>query len=117
MQQQHVARGQAEQALAVARDGVETLGALLRAAEEARLVAEQKLDPARAKIQEMQLKEQAAVLLEQQFTEQLTDAHADVAVLPEQLKAWGSAPTLPSEIERLPSAIAEVGAAILDATH
>ncbi|HYT97065.1 MAG TPA: chromosome segregation protein SMC [Casimicrobiaceae bacterium] len=115
LQRQLVARGQAEQALAVARDGVETLGASLRAAEEARLLAEQKLDPARAKIQEMQLKEQAAVLLEQQFTEQLTDAHADVAVLPEQLKAWGSARTLPSEIERLTSAIAELGAVNLAA--
>jgi chromosome segregation protein len=115
LQRQLAARGQAEQALAIARDAVETLGASLRAAEEARLVAEQKLDPARAKIQEMQLKEQAAVLLEQQFTEQLTDAHADVAVLPEQLKTWGSARTLPSEIERLTSAIAELGAVNLAA--
>ncbi|TMH66921.1 MAG: chromosome segregation protein SMC [Betaproteobacteria bacterium] len=115
LQRQLAARGQAEQALAVARDAVEALGASLRAAEEARLVAEQKLDPARAKIQEMQLKEQAAVLLEQQFTEQLTDAHADVAALPEALKAWGSARTLPSEIERLTSAIAVLGAVNLAA--
>ncbi len=64
-------RGAAEQALADARDRQEALTAELRAGDEARLAAEQKLDPARAKIQEMQLKEQAAALAEQQFAEQL----------------------------------------------
>ena len=115
LQRQLGVRAQAEQALAVARDAVEALGASLRSAEEARLVAEQKLDPARAKIQEMQLKEQAAVLLEQQFAEQLADAHADAQSLVDALKAWGSARTLPSEIERLTSAIAELGAVNLAA--
>jgi chromosome segregation protein len=76
---------------------------------------EQKLDPARTKIQEMQLKEQAAVLQEQQYVEQLTEAHADVTALPDALKAWGPVRTLPAEIERLTAAIAELGAVNLAA--
>jgi chromosome segregation protein len=115
LQRQLGLRGEAEQALASARTTQETLTADLRGADEARLFAEQKLDPARAKIQEMQLKEQAAALAEQQFGEQLAEAKADVASLPEALKAWGSARTLPAEIERVASAIAELGAVNLAA--
>ena len=115
LQRQLAARGEAEQALATARNLQESLTAELRAADEARLAAEQKLDPARAKIQEMQLKEQAAALAEQQFAGQLDEAKADVAALPDALKAWGSARTLPGEIERLASAIAELGAVNLAA--
>jgi chromosome segregation protein len=84
--EQLTVRAAAEQALASARDRLEALGADLRAAEEARLAADQKLDPARAKIQDMQLKEQAAQLAEAQFTEQLAEAHADLASLPDALK-------------------------------
>ena len=73
LQRQLVTRGQAEAALAAARDAQEALGTTLREAEEARLVAEQKVDPARVKIQEMQLKEQAAALQEQQYAEQLAE--------------------------------------------
>ncbi|MFO1314841.1 MAG: chromosome segregation protein SMC [Burkholderiales bacterium] len=113
--QQLAVRGEAEQALAAARDRLEVLGAELRAGEESRLVAEQKQEPARAKILDMQLKEQAAALAEQQFTEQLAEAHADVATLPDALKAWGSARTLPAEIERITAAIAELGAVNLAA--
>ena len=113
--EQLTVRASAEQALASARDRLEVLGADLRAAEEARLAADQKLEPARVKIQDMQLKEQAAQLAEAQFTEQLSEAHADVASLPDALKAWGSARTLPAEIERLNAAIAELGAVNLAA--
>jgi chromosome segregation protein len=63
----------------------------------------------------MQLKEQAAALAEQQFTEQLAEAHAELAALPDALKAWGSARTLPGEIERITVAIAELGAVNLAA--
>ncbi len=115
LQRQLSARGDAEQALAAARDRLEELGAAMRTAEEARLAIEQKLEPSRARNQEMQLKEQAAVLAEQQFAELLADARADVAVLPEALKAWGSPRTLPAEIERLTLAIGELGAVNLAA--
>jgi chromosome segregation protein len=109
LQRQLAARGEAEQALAAARNQQESLTADLRAADEARVTAEQKLEPARAKIQDVQLKEQAAALAEQQFGEQLAEAKADLAALPDALKAWGSARTLPAEIERLANAIAELG--------
>ncbi|HEX6138529.1 MAG TPA: chromosome segregation protein SMC [Casimicrobiaceae bacterium] len=115
LQRQLAARGEAEQALATARNLQESLTAELRTGDETRLAAEQKLDPARAKIQEMQLKEQAAALADQQFAQQLVEAKADVAALPEALKAWGSARTLPAEIERLAAAIAELGAVNLAA--
>jgi len=115
LQRQLAARGEAEQALAAARDRLEELGAALRSAEEARLAAEQRIEPARARIQEMQLKEQAAQISEQQFTDQLVEAHADLAALPEALKAWGHPRGLPGEIERLTQAIADLGAVNLAA--
>ncbi|HET9763226.1 MAG TPA: chromosome segregation protein SMC, partial [Casimicrobiaceae bacterium] len=115
LQRQLAARGEAEQALADARNRQESLTAEVRSADEARIAAEHKLDPARAKIQEMQLKEQAAALAEQQFNDQLVEAKADLAVLPDALKAWGHPRTLPGEIERLANAIAELGAVNLAA--
>ncbi len=115
LQRQLTDRATAEQALAAARDHQEALGTALRTADEARLAAEQKVEPARARILEMQLKEQAADLACVQFTEQLADAQADLAALPDALKAWGSARTLPAEIERLTSGIAELGAVNLAA--
>jgi chromosome segregation protein len=115
LQAQLAARGAVEQALAAARDRQEAVAAELREGEEARLAVEQKLDPARAKIEEMRLKAQAAELSEQQFTEQLGEAHADLAALPTELKAWGRASTLPAEIERLNQAIAALGAVNLAA--
>jgi chromosome segregation protein len=109
LQRQLDARAHAEQALTAARNALEGLGATLREAEEERLVTQQKLDPARAKIQEMQLKEQAAALAEQQFADQLAEVRADLAALPEALKTWGAVRTLPAEIERLANAMAELG--------
>ncbi|MCC7327730.1 MAG: chromosome segregation protein SMC [Burkholderiales bacterium] len=115
LQRQLASRGEAERSLAAARDRQEALGAELRTAEEARMATDQKLEPARAKIQEMQLKEQAAALAEAQFTEQLDEAHADLTTLPDAAKAWGNARTLPAEIERITNAIAELGAVNLAA--
>jgi len=109
LQRQLKGRTAAEQALSAARDRVEALGAELRTVEEARLTIEQQLEPARARIQDAKLKEQAAQLAEQQFSDQLAEAHADVDALPEALKAWGSARTLPAEIVRLQASIAELG--------
>ncbi len=115
LQRQLAARGEAESALAAARDRLEGLTAELRAGEEAKMAAEQKLDPARSKIEEMRLKEQAAALQEAQFAEQLAEHQADLAALPEALKAFGPKSQLPSEIERLTAAIAELGAVNLAA--
>jgi chromosome segregation protein len=87
----------------------------LQAGEEDRLKIEQQLEPARTRIEDVRLKEQAASLLEQQFAEQLQNAGADLIGLPEQLQAWGKANTLPAEIERLQQAIAGLGAVNLAA--
>ena len=115
LQAQLVVRGDAEQALAAARDRLEAMAAELRAADELRLVADQKLEPARARIEEVRLKEQAALLSEQQYADQLAEAHADLAELPDRLKAWGRASALPAEIERLTQALASLGAVNLAA--
>ena len=115
LQRQLGVRSEAETALAAARDALESLGATLRASEEARLGVEQKLDPSRQRIQDMQLKVQAATLAEQQFADQLAEAHAEVDRLPEALKAFGNKSQLPGEIERLQQAIAELGAVNLAA--
>ena len=114
LQAQLVTRGGAEQALAAARDRLEAIAAALRAAE-LRLAADQKLEPARSRIEEVRLKEQAAELSGAQYAEQLAEAHAELAELPERLKAWGRASTLPAEIERLTQAIAGLGAVNLAA--
>ena len=109
LQKQLATRGVAERALADARDRLEALGAALRAADEAKMAAEHRIEPARAKIEESRLKEQAAALLEQQFAEQLAAASADLVGLPAALKAFGNKSALPGEIERLQKAIVELG--------
>ena len=115
LQRQLGVRAEAEQALAAARDRLEALGTDLRAAEEARMTCEQKLEPARAKIEETRLKEQAAVLQAQQFAEQLAEAHAVLEGMAERLKAFGNKSTLAPEIERLQGLIAGFGAVNLAA--
>ena len=115
LQSQLAVRTTTEEALAAARDRQEAVAAELRTAEEGRLAVEQKLEPARSKIEEVRLKEQAALVAEQQLAEQLAEARADVAALPAALKAWGRASSLPAEIERLTQAIAELGAVNLAA--
>jgi len=115
LQAQLVTRGGAEQALAAARDRLEAIAAELRAADELRLAADQKLEPARSRIEEVRLKEQAAELSGAQYAEQLAEAHAELTELPERLKAWGRASSLPAEIERLTQAIAGLGAVNLAA--
>jgi chromosome segregation protein len=115
LQRQLASRGAAEQALAAARDRQEGLANELRAADEERLVATQKLEPARARIEDMRLKEQAVALAVQQFSDQLAEAHADLEALPAALKAFGNKSALPGEIERVQSAIAALGAVNLAA--
>jgi len=115
LQEALMRRQHAEQALAAARDREATASARFRQAQEARLLAEQKLDPARSKIEEARVKESVAQTQEEQFSEQLREAGADLVGLPEQLQAWGKASTLPGEIERLQAAIVALGAVNLAA--
>jgi chromosome segregation protein len=115
LQRQLTARGAAEQALAAARDRLEGLTGEMRAAEEAQLSALHRQEPARAKIEEVRLKEQAATLQEHQYVDQLAEAQADLGSLPALLKAFGNKSGLPGEIERLQAAIADLGAVNLAA--
>jgi chromosome segregation protein len=115
LQRQLGTQALAEQALAAARDEHEGLAAELVRADEARLAAEQQLEPARARIQELQLKEQAAALSTQQFRDQLGEAQADLEALAAALAARGSPRTLPAEIERLAAELAGLGAVNLAA--
>ena len=103
-----------ETALAAARDQLETATQALRQLEEQRLRIEQGLEPLRARIGELRLKEQAAALNAEQLALQLLEAGADeAALLPLLGEARPSA--LQGEITRLNHAIAELGAVNLAA--
>ncbi|HOI53292.1 MAG TPA: chromosome segregation protein SMC, partial [Azonexus sp.] len=118
LQQALAARQQAEQELAARRDALEAATNALRALEEQRLKIEQGLEPLRAKIGDLKLKEQAASLNAEQFAMQLLEASADEAALLPLLEMLGNAarpPLLQGEITRLGNAIAELGAVNLAA--
>jgi len=112
-------RTEAEQALARARTELDTLTAQLREADEQRLALERSLEPRRARITELQLKEQAARLAQEQFAEQLTAQQVDVESLGVQLDAlpreWQRAAWLQSELGRITQEIASLGAVNLAA--
>jgi chromosome segregation protein len=104
-----------EKTLAEARDAVEKAAGELRALEEDRLGIENRLNPLRERGSELRLKEQAARLNAEQFSQQLNEANADEAVL---AKASEDAPrpsALQGEITRLSQAITEFGAVNLAA--
>ena len=61
----------------------------LRASDERRLQLERELDPLRAKITELQLKEQAARIGLEQYTQHLLDANADMALLAKSIEEGG----------------------------
>jgi chromosome segregation protein len=80
-------RAEKEQKLSAARLELDALSAQLRQFDEQRLAAERSLQPLRDRITECQLKEQAARLNQEQFTEQLATAEVDEAALAEKLTA------------------------------
>ncbi len=114
-----VARVATERSLADARAELDALGAQIRAADESRLTTERDLEPMRSRIGDAALKEQAARLTEQQFQQQLADAHADCAALAETLAGDDGrklrAPALHAEVQRLQQTLAELGAVNLAA--
>jgi chromosome segregation protein len=104
-----------ERALADARHELDQITQQLRHAEESRMLAERSLQPQRDKIMEVQLKEQAARLNQEQFAEALKAVAADEAALqqildPEMKPSW-----LQGEVTRLTNAIAALGAVNLAA--
>jgi len=105
-----------EQALGAQRSSYDDLTAKLRASDERRLALERALDPLRQRITELQLKEQAARLGTEQYTQLLQDAEADLAAV-EQSITEGNVRLqgLQGEIERLHREIQALGAVNLAA--
>jgi chromosome segregation protein len=104
-----------ERALSDARHELDQITQQLRHAEESRMSAERSLQPQRDKITEMQLKEQAARLNQEQFAEALKAVDADEAALSEKLHPDMKPSYLQGEVTRLTNAIAALGAVNLAA--
>ncbi|MGV3654212.1 MAG: chromosome segregation protein SMC [Noviherbaspirillum sp.] len=108
-------RASQERALADARHELDQLTQRLRHEEEARMQAERGLQPQRDRITELQLKEQAARLNQEQYAQQLAESEADEVALtglldPDTRPSW-----LQGEVTRLTNAIAALGAVNLAA--
>ena len=92
-----------------ARTSMEELGHSLRKMEDARLNLERSLQPIRDRISELQLKEQAARLAQEQYTEQLTIAEVDEIELAQKITPEMKPNYLQTEINRLQTAINALG--------
>jgi chromosome segregation protein len=108
-------RARQERALADARHELDQLTQKLRHQEEARTQVERSQQPQRDRITELQLKEQAARLNQEQYAQQLAESGADEAQLlpllaPDTRPSW-----LQGEVTRLTNAIAALGAVNLAA--
>ena len=104
-----------ERALSDARHELDQITQQLRHAEESRMQSERSLQPQRDKITEMQLKEQAARLNQEQFAEALKAVDADEAALADKLQPDMKPQYLQGEVTRLTNAIAALGAVNLAA--
>ncbi len=102
-----------ESALAGRRDALEAAAAQLRGLDEERLRLEQGMQPARDKIGDLKLKEQAAHLNVEQYQERLIEAQVvspeDEAKLAEELTPGLRDGTLQSDITRLTGEIDALG--------
>jgi chromosome segregation protein len=104
-----------EKALSDARHELDQITQQLRHAEESRMAGERSLQPQRDRITEMQLKEQAARLNQEQFAEALAATGADEAALVDKLNPDMKPSWLQGEVMRLTNAIAALGAVNLAA--
>ena len=105
-----------EQALGALRSGYDDLTAKLRASDERRLGLERELDPLRQRITDLQLKEQAARLGTEQYTQQLAEAGADLETVAKSIEEGNVRLSgLQGEIDRLHQAIQALGAVNLAA--
>ncbi|MDB5945789.1 MAG: smc, partial [Ramlibacter sp.] len=105
-----------ETALGAKRSEYDDLTAKLRASDERRLQLERELDPMRQRITEFQLKEQAARLGLEQYTQLLGDAQADLDAVAKSIEAGNvRLPGMQGEIDRLHREIASLGAVNLAA--
>ena len=105
-----------EQLLAARRSEYDDLTAKLRASDERRLRLERELDPLRQRITEFQLKEQAARLGFEQYTQMLLDAQADLTLLAQSVgESRVRLSALQGQIDSLHADIAALGAVNLAA--
>jgi chromosome segregation protein len=105
-----------EKSLAAKRGEYDDLTAKLRASDERRMKNERELDPLRQRITEFQLKEQAARLGFEQYSQLLADAHADLDALAKSTADGTVRMTrLQGEIDALQRDIAALGAVNLAA--
>ena len=105
-----------EQALGALRSQYDDLTAQLRASDDRRLQLERELDPLRQRITDFQLKEQAARLGVEQYSQQLAEAQADLAALAQSVTEGNVRLIgLQSEIDRLHREIQSLGAVNLAA--
>ncbi|MGM9427878.1 chromosome segregation protein SMC [Hydrogenophaga sp. MI9] len=105
-----------EQALGALRSQYDDLTAKLRASDERRLQLERELDPLRQRITDFQLKEQAARLGVEQYSQQLAEAQADLAAVSQSITEGNVRLTgLQSEIDRFHREIQSLGAVNLAA--
>jgi len=102
-------RAAREESLHAARVELDDLTARRRQADEQRLMAERSLQPLRDKINELQLKEQAARISGEQFVEQLQAAGVDEAELAAKLTPDMKPSYLQGEVTRLNNAITALG--------
>jgi chromosome segregation protein len=105
-----------EQNLGALRSEYDDLTAKLRASDERRLQLERELDPLRQRITDFQLKEQAARLGVEQYSQQLEEAEADLAAVAQSITEGNVRLTgLQSEIDRFHREIQSLGAVNLAA--
>ncbi len=105
-----------EQALGAKRSEYDDLTAKLRASDELRMQLERELDPLRSRITEFQLKEQAARLGFEQYTQMLVDAQADLTLLAQSVsESRVRLSALQGQIDSLHADIAALGAVNLAA--
>lgn len=109
-------KSEREQALGAKRSEYDDLTAKLRASDERRLQLERELDPLRQRITDFQLKEQAARLGLEQYTQLLADAQADLEAVGKSIQEGNVRLSgLQSEIDRLHREVAALGAVNLAA--
>jgi chromosome segregation protein len=109
------ARVRAEHALAEARARLDALTGRLRELDEARLGHERAQEPLRARLTDLQLREQAARLGAEQFAEQLAEAEVDEPAVRAAFEQAPKPSWLQGEVTRLANAIAALGAVNLAA--
>jgi chromosome segregation protein len=102
-------RSEQEAVLSNARHELDQLTQRLRGQDESKLAADRELQPMRDRIVELQLKEQAVRLSQEQYAQQLAEAHVDEAALAEKLTPDMRPSYLQGEVTRLTNQINALG--------